>query len=519
MTADKIGAILATGPWRSELRAAAVPVLAGAAVMTASVANFLNHNHYPLLRAEVGILLAILLALVVAMGLLYAVSGRIVRTVLQILLLCVALDLNFDGYIVPVAAVALAVLLQGRAMPFLAVAASVVLMTVLAGMAVAERNQQGTSARTSIAQRADLPVLLHLILDEHIGVEGLPGDMPEASAMKESLKRLYVGNGFHLFGGAYSEHMRTVNAIPRVINFGVDRPWDYANRTRSTLTSNAYFDRLGADGYRIHVSQTDYMNYCANEFVVACETRPAAEQTSIANAPLSTGEKAYLLTTEFAKLSTALTMPAAFYHRTFYGSQTVALPPLGPLSALDELSAELRSAKRGDAYFVHVLLPHSPYALDANCELRNLADWRDQWNGPKRERVAAYLEQVGCLNRKLEAVIEAVGKDAIVIVQGDHGYRIADVEPGVDALGKFSDRDLVASHSAIFAVRAPGVKASYDHRALPTAEILRQFATSGFRSAQVSVAPDFVPSVFLEDRNWKPTKAHPLPKDWPAVAH
>jgi hypothetical protein len=407
--------------------------------------------------------------------------------------------------------------LQGRAMPFLAVAASVVLLTVLAGMAVAERNPQGTSPAAT-EQRADLPVLLHLVLDEHIGVEGLPDDMAEALAMRESLKHLYVDKGFHLFGGAYSEHMRTVNAIPRVMNFGVDRPWEYANRTRSTLATNAYFDRLGADGYRIHVSQTDYMNYCANEFVVSCDTRPAAEQTSIANAPLSVGEKVYLLTTEFAKLSTALTMPAALYHRTFYGSQTVALPPLGPLTALDELAAELRSTKPGNAYFVHVLLPHSPYALDETCRLRDLVDWRDQWNGPKRERIAAYLKQVACLNGKLAAVIEAAGRDAIVIVQGDHGYRIADIEPGVEALGKFSERDLVASHSAIFAVRAPGIKAAYDRRALPTAEILRQFVMSSFRSAQVTVAADFVPSVFLEDRNWKPTQRHLLPKNWPAAA-
>ncbi|HEX5780106.1 MAG TPA: hypothetical protein VFY21_14790, partial [Xanthobacteraceae bacterium] len=405
MTANKIEAVLATHSWPAELRAAAAPTLAGASVMAASLVNFLNHNQYPLLRPEVGILFAVLSAIVVAMGLLYAASGRIVRTILQIALICIALDLNFDGFIVPVAAVAITVALQGRAMPFLAVAASVVLLTVLAGMATAERASNNSSSAAAAERQTDLPVLVHLILDEHIGVEGLPDDLPEAAAMQRTMKRLYVGHGFHLFGGAYSENIRTVNAIPQLLNFGEPHSLT-RSKDHSSLVSNRYFDRLGAAGYRIHVTQTDYMDYCSNKFVIRCDTRRAAELSAIVDTSLSMEEKTYVVATEFSKLSMALTMPAALYHRLVHPSQTVVLPPLGPLADLDRLAGELRAAKPGDAYFAHVLLPHSPYALNEDCSLRALADWKDQWNRPKRERVIGYLRQLTCLNGKLEAVFD-----------------------------------------------------------------------------------------------------------------
>ncbi|HEX5779923.1 MAG TPA: hypothetical protein VFY21_13865, partial [Xanthobacteraceae bacterium] len=221
---------------------------------------------------------------------------------------------------------------------------------------------------------------------------------------------------------------------------------------------------------------------------------------------------------EFSKLSMALTMPAALYHRLFHPSQTVVLPPLGPLADLDRLADELRAANPGDAYFVHVLLPHSPYALNEDCSLRKLADWKDQWNGPKRERVIGYLRQLTCLNGKLEAVFDAAGRNAIVILQGDHGYRIADIEPSAETLGAFSERDLIAGHSTLFAIRAPGIAPGYDRRALPGWEILRQFAMSDFRTVSVSLAPDFVPSIMLNDGDWKPVKRLPLPTGWPVPA-
>jgi hypothetical protein len=43
---------------------------------------------------------------------------------------------------------------------------------------------------------------------------------------------------------------------------------------------------------------------------------------------------------------------------------------------------------------------------------------------------------------------------------------------------------------------------------------LAALAGSGFRSAAVELGADFVPSIVLEDLNWKPSRRHDLPDSW-----
>lgn len=506
------------GSWRLRFREAALPAMAGAAVLAASLINFLNHNQYPILRPEIGLLAAALLIGVLVMAILYAHSGRIVRMVLQILLVCVALDLNFDGLVVPIAAVGIAMLLQRHAMPFVAVAASVVLVTTLAGMAIAEGSGDERTLPSAAGRQDDLPVLVHLVLDEHIGIEGLRGGTSNADAMADELKRLYLTRGFRLFGGAYSEHIRTMNALPSLFNFGAEQPWDPANRRRSALASNLYFDRLGEMGYRISVSQTNYMDFCKNGFVERCRTRHATEIAAVADAPLSTVEKAEIVANEFAVLSYVLYGPARIYRELRYDRPVHAVPPFGQLKAFDRLAEDLQRAQPGSAFFMHELLPHTPYMLDRDCRLKDRSAWRDHAGGLWATRVDAYVDQIACLNRKVAAILEAAGPNAIIVVHGDHGSRITDVEPNVATIGEFDDRDLLAGHSTLFAVRAPDIEAGYDARALPIAEILRALAASDFRSAEVSLPSDFAPSVVLEEEEWKPGARYPLPKNWPAGA-
>lgn len=494
-----------------------MPTLAGASVMAASLVNFLNHNEYPLLRPEVGLVLGLLLAVVVLAGLAYAGGGRISRTVLQVVLVYLALDLNFDGLVVPIATIGIAIFLNRHMIPFIGIASSFVLLTGLAGLAVSGSRAEEAPRSAAAEPAAERPVLLHIILDEHIGIEGLPDDTPGAE-MRERLKAFYLDRGFRLFGGAYSEYFRTVNSVPQMLNFGEQQPWNPSNRIRTVMSSNAYFDRLGRDGYRIHVLQTDYLDYCDNAFVVECRTRRAAELAVVADAPLPAGEKAYIIAIEFAKLSPILSAPAIFYQWTSYPARIYEIPPLGPLATFDELARELRAATPGSAYFVHELLPHTPYMLQGDCSLRDPSVWKNRSYGPKTERQAAYFEQITCLNRKLEQVLDAAGPDAIVVLHGDHGSRITDVDTQAEALGAFDDADLIAGYSTLFAVRAPGISPGYDRHALPAAGILRELALSRFRSPPKSMAPGFVPSVFLEDRDTKPVMRHPLPSGWPGPA-
>jgi hypothetical protein len=57
-------------------------------------------------------------------------------------------------------------------------------------------------------------------------------------------------------------------------------------------------------------------------------------------------------------------------------------------------------------------------------------------------------------------------------------------------------------------------QAGYDASRVPVAQLLSALAGSGFRSATVELGTDFVPSIVLEDLNWKPARRHDLPGSW-----
>lgn len=80
-------------------------------------------------------------------------------------------------------------------------------------------------------------------------------------------------------------------------------------------------------------------------------------------------------------------------------------------------AAERSRPPRGQYVFVHLILPHSPYLLDAGCV--------NQGHGWTTE-TAAYRAQVGCALRLLAeftAELQALGRydDALIIAHGDHG--------------------------------------------------------------------------------------------------
>ncbi len=96
----------------------------------------------------------------------------------------------------------------------------------------------------------------------------------------------------------------------------------------------------------------------------------------------------------------------------------------------------IESAQRGEYYFVHLLLPHDPFVLDQDCNLRY---WRvpDVAPGPnivaeRDEAYRFYFKQVQCAQKELLAIVDAVDRnpllrDATIFVHGDHG--LADKRP------------------------------------------------------------------------------------------
>lgn len=76
--------------------------------------------------------------------------------------------------------------------------------------------------------------------------------------------------------------------------------------------------------------------------------------------------------------------------------------------------------------FAHMLVPHEPYVYRSDCVHRP-PFWPLDDRGPRADDVrAAYLEQIGCVNRKLLDLVRALkarpGPPPLILLQSDHGH-------------------------------------------------------------------------------------------------
>jgi hypothetical protein len=525
-----VAATPAANPAATGLRDTAIATAAGLLVLLASFANLLTFHEYPWLQPEVGLAVLLFVALAVCVGGLYAAVGSLGRTLLQIFLVFLAFELNFGMTVAVVGTPAVMLVLRRHAMPFVAIAAAVVLLTEAIGLGAETADDRAQFQRTAGVASADAPILVHLILDEHVGVEGLLGDAPEVDAMRDRLLAFYADKGFRHFGGAYSRHFYTSNSVPETLNFGTPQP-----EIETDLAANAWFDRLGELGFAIHVRQTEHLRYCDNDFVVSCRTRRTYDAYDLVDANLPAVDKATLLINEMALLSRVINAMAATYNIVgnagryaglpvlpYYGLRDHRLPAaIGGLNTIDEVSGILRKAMPGNAYFVHVLVPHHPFVFNAGCGLLRASEWRDRSGSARLKplREISYFDQITCLLTHLEALLENLeanpaGRNAVVLVHGDHGSRITDVDPTVETVGEFSDADLIASYSTLFAVKGPGIDPGYEPRRVSVAMLLKALADAELGELAPPMHPDAVHQVILQNEIGEPVKPHPLPDWW-----
>jgi hypothetical protein len=490
---------------RTNVRRGTAYAAALALILSAPLAAFLTGNQYPVLSAEVGLLFAgCMLAGVLLQALAWALgpAGAVLVLAAAVAL---AVDLlggarfGYAGLALLGAACLAATWLLGRqAVCVAAVAASVFLASTLLipGTAADDRK------RVSQGEKRALPVVLHLLLDEHIGLAGLPPELPESAGFERWLTDAYVAEGFRVHAGAYSQYFSTRHSIANLLNFSAGpEPWPHLAQGRShpsILTDSAYFRHLSALGYRLHIYQSDYLDYCRIPGIAyaACSTYRANSIGALRATTLGTLERAQFIFNSLATSSGYLAAMGRVYEKLTGSSWPRPVSRVGPLPVLpvlQRLVSDLRSASRGVAYFAHLLIPHYPYVLDESCRVRReIEDWLS--NAPpsagfhdavqnsansRSERYRRYFAQVRCqqllLGRLFDAMREAnVWRDAIVIIHGDHGSRIMQRS----ALARHADRitrqDFNDAFSTLFAVRSPRVKAGVERGQRPLQELLAE---------------------------------------------
>ena len=504
-----------------------------AMLVLAALSNVLVHNDYPLLRLEVLLVALAIVLLSLAAALLCLALPWWGRPWLEGLLAALFVELTTTSLpLALIVGLAVAAVTLWKRMSLtgpMTLFGAIVLITTLLGLGGRTpwiHSVKGSALASAPEARSLKPAVLHIILDEQIGIEGLPDTDADALRLKNELKTFYRSAGFATYGGAYSEYMRTMNAIPNILNYGKALGEGMRGR-KAVIGPTKHLERLVDQGYRLTILQSDYADFCTGARYYECVTYEVSSPSALIGSPLTALERAGLITTKFLSLSqlvSGLMLPWRLAADLF------DLPKLGPsnlgrstsvpsLAVFDDLAKRLSGARAGEVYFAHLLLPHYPYAVDENCQILRWKDWKKPFS-PKNITVRqhAYFAQYRCTIRKIAAALKALdrspaGKNTVVIIHGDHGSRISLLDPKAENLGKLSDSDFIAEFSTNFAVRSPSVMPSYSSDRRPVQLLLADFVDSGFSKAPAPKAPQSF-AIYLDGPEGAPGQRMPLPASW-----
>ena len=396
--------------------------------------------------------------------------------------------------------------------------------TVVLNLPLLQQDASETTAPST--GRDDLPVIVHLVLDEHMGSGGMTGRLPEGERIREELTAFYLRNKFRLFSRAYSEYFDTHIALASLLNAGADEtPPGYAvmKRNKYVLTKNGYFEEWARNGYEINVLQSSYFDLCTNasEEIRNCTTynHDSFDEDAISSLPLTDrivlmGNMYYSSFTLF-KLVQLSEKTLRRYLRENYD---LSLPDfglwhgwVGPLAVSSPLNRLIRDVSRsngGELFFAHLLIPHYPYVYESSCQVRTpVSTWQvrsldDGTNTPgsRRARYTDYFDQIRCTMRKLQPLFDAMKEKgtfdkAIIIIHGDHGARITRINPEAGNARQMTGDDYIDGFSTLFALKAPGVAPGTDERMAPLPRLLA-YATD---RREEGLLENIAPYVYLSD--------------------
>jgi len=344
---------------------------------------------------------------------------------------------------------------------------------------------------------ANLSPVIHLILDEMIGVEGLDRDIPGGEETYQIAHDFHKRFGFRLYGKAFSRHYWTSASIPNLLNY------DYTDTTYGTASRYVedgewkYFDDLQHQGFDINIYQSSHLDFCNAGNITRCETassyNPASIYVSFPGKDASTNlsMNAIVFGLFMQKMSGSYFSAAATrLSRLTLGQKLIKRLGLEGVIVqrydvqsfnlwFDAFAEDVVQTQGGEVFLAHFLVPHAPFILDKQCEIKSIPWYHpyslkqvqklddESFLETRRAYYELYYEQVACVYSKLTTFMERIeGLDqfdnATVVLHGDHGSRIS--------AGQFfeglSDQDLVDNYSTLFSIRSPLSKPGYVMRSV-----------------------------------------------------
>ena len=372
--------------------------------------------------------------------------------------------------------------------------------TTVVRAAVREEHRTQVSTEQSVTSSSAPPRLIHLVLDEHLGIEGIPDETEHARVVKRKLKQFYQHYGFALYGGAYSRYFQTHESIPNLVNFSAEsknRAFVLGNLPPYIVRQNQYFKLLQDHGYQLHIVGGGYLDFCSGQegLLMDCTEYRWSSLDNVGHLSVPMPSKMSMLLARILTKYRVYQRVLSYYEhpiRPFLLSHGLTVPVINPESlwtkrsvlpfsvntmvAMDAVSKGILQLPRGNMLFAHLLLPHFPYVFREDCSSREIADSMDNMEKVPREfrtserralKYDQYLRQVECLYVRLDDLFKKMQSaglfdDTIIILHGDHGSRIGIHDPVAVERRDLTDVDYADAFSTLFAVRIPGEPGSYD---------------------------------------------------------
>jgi hypothetical protein len=343
--------------------------------------------------------------------------------------------------------------------------------------------------------------VVHIILDEMLGLAAMPADCANCQTARSALEQTFRDGNFRIYPYAFSNYRGTRDSIPSILNNRLlTRADEYFRNEngRPVLRTNAYFDRYAGNKYAVRVYQSDYILYSDSKYAsLAAETYNANSLKALHSINLHWTERLQQLLTIYVRAD-----------RFWWGMWNRAMParfdlePLrvGPLAAQDiwpaKILDDIRAASKDTLFFAHLLMPHYPYVYRRDGSVRMPEEWRghskllfySNQESAYRSRYEQYGEQVQFLNAQIASLLAGLRTSGhydstAIIIHGDHGSRLRLLEESERAT------------QARLAVETPDCPAvsRYDYASEPDSLDLRnRFATLLAIKHAGAAAPELV---------------------------
>lgn len=318
-------------------------------------------------------------------------------------------------------------------------------------------------------------VVIHLMLDAHSGPFGIPADMPGAEGMRRQISDFYVSRGFRIYGSAYSPYAMTRYSLPAF--FDLDDPLPdritVEDINRRWNKPFAWFEKLRNDGYSVYAYSIGYsLDLCSGgaRSFVRCE-RYAGDGLDLSLWQERPWHRMLIYAGRRSALLQRMCDQSDYCYRNFNIYWVDMGRNLRSVQVMDRVEDAIGVASGDTAIFAHVLLPHSPQLLGADCKPVQPYFYDSSAETFYRR----YFDQVKCTQLHVDRILRALEargalNDATIIIHSDHGN-------GPLTPVNQTDRWRAPWHSALFAVRNPGVKPGLDGGFYRAQSLLSAFAS------------------------------------------